>query len=111
MRVRAIDHVTLRVRSVALAKEYYEAVFGLECSPADVEGAAGLRLENEDVHFFMLEESDLDPAHIRAQHLSFAVVDLDAVIAELESRGELFTVGQFEDSRTGRAPRFSWGSE
>jgi catechol 2,3-dioxygenase-like lactoylglutathione lyase family enzyme len=84
VRIQAIDHVTLRVRSVALAKEYYEAVFGLKCSPATVDGATVLRLEN------------LDAAHVRAQHLSFTVADLDAVISELEARGEQCEVGRFE---------------
>ena len=96
MRIQAIDHVTLSVRSVARAQKYYEEVFGLTCERAPVGGSDGLRLENEAVHFFMVEDSELDPEYVRRQHLSFAVDSLEPVIKCLEARGEQYEIGRFE---------------
>ncbi len=96
MRIRAIDHVTLRVHSLAVAQKYYEEVLGLTCERVAVGGSDGLCLENEAIHFFMIEDQDIDPDYVRTQHISFEVEDLQPVIAYLDSRGEQYEVGRFE---------------
>ncbi|MDJ0866865.1 MAG: hypothetical protein QNK03_12205 [Myxococcota bacterium] len=49
VKLRAIDHVTLYVRSLDAVRSYYEEVFGLSGSELRDAGARGLALENEAV--------------------------------------------------------------
>ena len=81
IKTKAIDHICLWVRSLPEAKNYYEKLFGLVCTPR-IDDATTLVAESEDVHFF-LSESKEGNAFLSKQHLSFEVESLNKVIDTL----------------------------
>jgi len=85
IKVKAIDHVTLWVRSLAEAKLYYENIFGFICTPRNSDKTT-LVVESESVHFF-LSESRGESEFITKQHISFEVESLDKIIETLNVKG------------------------
>ena len=82
IKVNAIDHVCLWVRSLSEAKAYYETLFGFVCKPRE-EDQHTLFVESEYVHFF-ISESKEDHEFLSRQHLSFKVDSLDEVVQNLQ---------------------------
>jgi catechol 2,3-dioxygenase-like lactoylglutathione lyase family enzyme len=99
VKLRSIDHLTLQVRDLSMARRYYEELFGLECVELSHGETKSLQLEGPDVHFFMMESPDIDPAIIARQHVSFAVERLAVVRAKLEERGEPYEMGEYRGFR------------
>ena len=85
IRVKAIDHVCLWVRSLTEAKHYYEKVFGVTCVPREADPAT-LVVESEAIHFFISEDI-MGGEYLSKQHLSFEVDSIDQVIAALNEMG------------------------
>ena len=93
IKTKAIDHVVLWVRSLAEAREYYERVFGFNCTPRPGDDNT-LVVESEAVHFFISQSEGMD-AFIAKQHISFEVDTLEMVITSLKELGVTdFEVGR-----------------
>jgi catechol 2,3-dioxygenase-like lactoylglutathione lyase family enzyme len=100
MKLRAIDHVTLQVPDIRVARRYYEEVFGFSCRELSNEGSKSLQLEGGDVHFFITEMPAVDPEVVRRQHISFEVDSLTPVRDLLDKRGESYESGEYSGFRT-----------
>jgi catechol 2,3-dioxygenase-like lactoylglutathione lyase family enzyme len=82
---KAIDHVCLWVRSLSEAKDYYEKIFGVVCTPRE-DDATALVVESENIHFF-ISESKNGSEFLSKQHISFEVETLNQVIMTLNEMG------------------------
>lgn len=83
IRAKAIDHVCLWVRSLSEARDYYEKVFGVVCTPREGDDSTFI-VESENIHFF-LSESGVDNEFLSKQHISFEVESLNQVIENLKA--------------------------
>ena len=93
IKTQAIDHVSLWVRSLSDAKDYYEKVFDFVCTPRENDNST-IVVESENVHFF-ISESKSDSEFLSKQHISFRVESLEKVIEKLKSLGiSEYKVGQ-----------------
>ena len=89
MRPDGLHHVSLNVRDVPAALDFYTGVLGLTertDRPDFSFGGAWLDAGGQQIH---LIEADV-PANL-GQHFALAVSDLDAVVAELRGRGVTVT--------------------
>jgi glyoxylase I family protein len=108
IRVLALNHVSLLVRDTALALEFYHDLLGLrvDASRPDL-GFPGAFLDagNAQVHLLELAPPAVQEANLkhggRDWHVALEVLDLEAVIAELERTGIAYTL-----SRSGRRALF-----
>ena len=100
MELRSIDHVTLYVSSIHKVKEFYSDLFQLSCNEVTSEGLSYLIVENEAVHFFIMEDTEVSPAFVAKQHISFEVEELETVIAKLESRKLPYETGYYDGFKT-----------
>ena len=85
MKPDGLHHVSLNVRDVPAALDFYTRGVGLTeraDRPAFNFGGAWLDAGAQQIH---LIEADTPPA--LGQHFALAVTDLDAVVAELRSQG------------------------
>lgn len=98
MRPDGLHHVSLNVRDVPAALDFYTRVLGLTeraDRPDFGFGGAWLDAGGQQIH---LIEADVPPS--LGQHFALAVSDLDAVVAEL--RGQGVTVSDPVPVGTGR---------
>ena len=95
MKINAIDHVTLYVHSIDRVKEFYCEVLGLMATKVEDNEGKYLTLENEYLHFFVIEDAVVSPEFISKQHLSFAVDQLDDVIERLNHQKIAYQVGTY----------------
>jgi glyoxylase I family protein len=89
MRPAGLHHVSINVRDVAAARDFYTRLLGLTeraDRPDFSFGGAWLDAGNEQVH---LIEADVPLA--LGQHFALAVTDLDAAVAELRGHGVVVT--------------------
>ncbi len=85
MKPDGLHHVSLNVRDVPAALDFYTRVLGLTerpDRPAFSFGGAWLDAGAQQIH---LIEADTPPP--LGQHFALAVTDLDAVVAELRAQG------------------------
>jgi glyoxylase I family protein len=85
MKPDGLHHVSLNVRDVPAALDFYTRVLGLTeraDRPAFSFGGAWLDAGDQQIH---LIEADTPPP--LGQHFALAVTDLDAVVAELRAQG------------------------
>ena len=85
IKTKAIDHVCLWVRSLPEAKDYYEKLFGVKCTPREGDENS-LVVESEHIHFFISEDTT-ESEFLPKQHLSFEVASLNQVIETLNEMG------------------------
>ena len=108
IRVLAMNHVSLLVRDTARALDFYHGLLGLpvDASRPDL-GFPGAFLDagNAQIHLLELASPAAQDANLkhggRDRHVALEVVDLEAVIAELERTGVAYTL-----SRSGRRALF-----
>jgi glyoxylase I family protein len=89
MRPDGLHHVSLNVRNVPAALDFYTQVLGLTeraDRPDFSFGGAWLDAGGQQIH---LIEADVPPS--LGQHFALAVSDLDAVVAELRGQGVTVT--------------------
>jgi glyoxylase I family protein len=89
MRPDGLHHVSLNVRDVPAALDFYTQVLGLTeraDRPDFGFGGAWLDAGGQQIH---LIEADVPPS--LGQHFALAVSDLDAVVAELRGQGVTVT--------------------
>lgn len=89
MRPDGLHHVSLNVRDVPAALDFYTRVLGLAQRgdrPDFSFGGAWLDAGGQQIH---LIEADVPPS--LGQHFALAVSDLDAVVAELRGQGVTVT--------------------
>ena len=89
MRPDGLHHVSLNVRDVPAALDFYTQVLGLTERPDRPDfgfGGAWLDAGGQQIH---LIEADVPPS--LGQHFALAVSDLDAVVAELRGQGVTVT--------------------
>ncbi len=89
MRPDGLHHVSLNVRDVPVALDFYTRVLGLterSDRPDFGFGGAWLDAGGQQIH---LIEADVPPS--LGQHFALAVSDLDAVVGELRGRGVTVT--------------------
>ncbi len=89
MRPDGLHHVSLNVRDVTAALDFYTQVLGLTeraDRPDFSFGGAWLDAGGQQIH---LIEADVPPS--LGQHFALAVSDLDAVVAELRGQGVTVT--------------------
>jgi len=89
MRPDGLHHVSLNVRDVPAALDFYTQVLGLTeraDRPDFSFGGAWLDAGGQQLH---LIEADVPPS--LGQHFALAVSDLDAVVAELRGQGVTVT--------------------
>ena len=85
MKPDGLHHVSLNVRDVPAALDFYTRVLGLTeraDRPAFNFGGAWLDAGAQQIHLI-----DADPPPALGQHFALAVTDLDAVVAELRGQG------------------------
>ena len=100
MELRSIDHVTLYVNSIDNVKEFYRDIFDLSCKEVSKNGENYLIIENDAVHFFIMEDHDINPAFVAKQHISFAVDQLKNVIERLKFHNLSYETGQYRGFKT-----------
>ncbi|MBV1916218.1 MAG: VOC family protein [Pseudomonadales bacterium] len=96
MKIDAIDHVTLYVRSIAKVKSFYMDLFELSCREFDENDSRYLVVENETLHFFIMEDKTVTPEFVGMQHISFSVESLDTAIEQLKLLGHSYCIGRYE---------------
>ena len=85
MRPAGLHHVSINVRDVSAARDFYVGVLGLTeraDRPDFSFDGAWLDVGSQQVH---LIQADVPPD--RGQHFALAVTDLDAAVAELRGHG------------------------
>jgi len=85
MRPAGLHHVSINVRDVPAARDFYVGVLGLTeraDRPDFSFDGAWLDAGSQQIH---LIKADVPPD--RGQHFALAVTDLDAAVAELRGRG------------------------
>jgi glyoxylase I family protein len=108
IRVLALNHVSLLVRDTARAVEFYHGLLGLpvDSSRPDL-GFPGAFLDAGNAQIHLLElvspaAQDAGGKHGgRDRHVALEVVDLEAVVMELDRAGVAYTL-----SRSGRRALF-----
>jgi glyoxylase I family protein len=108
IKVIALNHVSLLVHNTARALEFYHGLLGMpvDASRPDL-GFPGAFLDagNAQIHLLELASpagQDTDGKHGgRDRHVALEVVDLAAVVAELDRAGVAYTL-----SRSGRRALF-----
>jgi glyoxylase I family protein len=86
MRPDGLHHVSLNVRDVPAALDFYTRVLGLTERPDRPDfsfGGAWLDAGGQQVH--LIEADDVPPSV--GQHFALAVTDLDGAVAELRAQG------------------------
>ena len=96
MELRSIDHVTLYVNSIDNVKQFYQDIFNLSCKEVTSDGTSYLIIENDTVHFFIMEDPDVTPVFVAKQHLSFEVERLESVIEKLEVHQLAYETGYYD---------------
>ena len=96
MKIQAIDHVSLYVRSTDRVKEFYRTVLAMTVTEGSNEDGNYLSVENESVHFFIVEDSTVTAEFIAKQHLSFVVDQLEPVKIALDKSDIPHETGTFE---------------
>jgi glyoxylase I family protein len=89
MRPAGVHHVSINVRDVSAARDFYVGVLGLTeraDRPDFSFDGAWLDAGSQQLH---LIKADVPPD--RGQHFALAVTDLDAAVAELRSHGVTVT--------------------
>lgn len=89
MKPDGLHHVSLNVRDVPAALDFYTRVLGLtkRCDRPDFSfGGAWLDAGAQQIH---LIEADVPPS--LGQHFALAVSDLDGAVAELRAQGVVVT--------------------
>jgi len=89
MRPAGLHHVSINVRDVPAARDFYVGVLGLTeraDRPDFSFDGAWLDAGSQQIH---LIKADVPPD--RGQHFALAVTDLNAAVAELRSRGVTVT--------------------
>jgi glyoxylase I family protein len=89
MRPAGLHHVSINVRDVPAALDFYTRLLGLAERPDRPDfsfDGAWLDAGDQQVH---LIEADVPPS--LGQHFALAVTDLDAAVAELRGRGVAVT--------------------
>ena len=83
MQLQGIHHVSINVKDVPQATDFYCQVLGLEQLPRPDLGFPGawLRAGNQEVHLLGIDST----APPKEQHFAFAVADLAEVQAQLEN--------------------------
>ncbi len=83
MNLQGIHHVSINVKDVDAAKEFYTEVLGLDLLPRPDLGFPGawLRAGSQEVHLLGIDST----APPKEQHFAFAVASLDTVRENLES--------------------------
>jgi glyoxylase I family protein len=96
MKPAGLHHVSINVRDVGAALDFYTRLLGLTertDRPDFSFGGAWLDAGDQQVH---LIDADVPPSH--GQHFALAVTDLDSAVAELRGQGvavtEPVTVGR-----------------
>jgi glyoxylase I family protein len=88
MRVRRIDHTSLRITDLARSREFYEGLLGLETAPRPDLGFPGAWYEVAGTQLHLIQcgkmFDDIDPTD---PHLALQVEDVDAVKRALDARG------------------------
>jgi glyoxylase I family protein len=89
MRPAGLHHVSINVRDVPAALDFYTRVLGLTERPDRPDfsfGGSWLDAGGQQVH---LVEADVPPSF--GQHFALAVTDLDATVTELRGQGVVVT--------------------
>jgi len=88
MRVKRLDHTSVRITDLARAKEFYEGLLGLETAPRPDLGFPGAWYDVKDAQIHLIEHTgafdDIDPT---APHVALEVDDLDTTRRLLDERG------------------------
>jgi len=88
MRIRRLDHASLRIADLARSRPFYEEILGLELAPRPELGIPGVwyDLHGAQLHLIGVPKmtDDIDPT---GAHLALEVDDLAAVRRTLETRG------------------------
>ena len=93
IKIKKIDHVYLYVNSIEESRRYYEQIFDVKCSVrADREKM--LLVENEAIHFFMIEDGSIPKEFVQKQHISFEVPDIQEIMKALGEKGIDFNEGK-----------------
>ena len=108
MNIVAINHVSLLVADTARALDFYQGLLGLDIDASRPEldfPGAWLIVGAGQIHLLELPDTNRQavlPEHGgRDRHVAMNVIDLDAVVAVLESAGISYTL-----SRSGRRALF-----
>jgi len=104
MKPRGVHHVSLNVRDVEEAREFYTKVLGFEEAERPDFGFPGLWLQAgaQQIHLMGVEAHE---PPLRGQHFALWVDDLDEAVADLASRG-LEPRARFEFPGAGRQAFF-----
>jgi glyoxylase I family protein len=88
MRVRTLDHASVRIADLARSREFYEGLLGLRVAARPELGVPGAwyELGGAQVHLIQQPKSidGIDPTD---PHIAFEVESLVAVKTELDARG------------------------
>jgi catechol 2,3-dioxygenase-like lactoylglutathione lyase family enzyme len=84
MELRGIHHVNIAVADIEAARTFYCDVMGCTEVPRPDFGFPGLWLDagGEQIHFMQSNDAPRN-----GDHFAFEVADLDAAVADLESKG------------------------
>jgi glyoxylase I family protein len=88
MRIRRLDHASLRVADLARSRAFYEGLLGLAAAPRPDLGFPGSWYDLGGAQLHLIEQrkmfDDIDPTD---PHLALQVDDLEAVRRTLDARG------------------------
>jgi len=95
VKINNIDHTTLYVNSIDSVIKFYAELFEFTVTPGVSEDGRYLMVENDQIHFFILEDASISKKFIAKQHLSFSVPSLKPVYEQLKSMGVSYQRGTF----------------
>ena len=88
MRVRRVDHTSLRITDLARSREFYEGLLGLETAPRPDLGFPGAWYEVAGTQLHLIQCGKMfDAIDPTDPHLALQVEDVEAVKRALDARG------------------------
>ncbi len=88
MRIRAVDHASVRITDLERSRAFYEGLLGLSPAPRPDLGFPGAWYDVGGTQIHLIQHGKLlDGIDPTDPHVALAVESLDAVRAELDARG------------------------
>ena len=88
MRVRRLDHTSLRITDLARSRDFYEGLLGLHTAPRPDLGFPGTWYDVGGAQLHLIQQrkmfDDIDPTD---PHLALEVADVEEVKRTLDARG------------------------
>ena len=84
IKLDGVHHVSINVRDVEAAREFYVDVLGLDVLLRPDFPFGGYWLKSGDTQLHLIEVQDFQPP--KGQHFAFRVRDIDGILAELSER-------------------------